>query len=98
VSVYELKSGERNLYTFDWEDDMPNMSPFPSISSVTYTITPSYSPQRLYAVQTSEDFTNYKSSVLLAGAVHGETYQVTAACTLSNGEVLKEGITIRGFA
>jgi hypothetical protein len=98
VSVYELKSGERNLYTFDWTSDLPSASPLPTISSVSYSIVPSYSPQRLYAVSTSEDFSNYRSSVLLAGAVHGETYQVTAACTLSNGEVLKEGITIRGLA
>lgn len=85
------------FYTFDWSDVVPAMSPLVTISSVAYTLPSNTSPQELTTFDTSEDFGNYLSSVGLQGAVHGKTYQVQAAATLSNGEVVVKDITVRGF-
>jgi hypothetical protein len=95
--TFVLLPGAKQLYTFDWSAEIPSASPTPTISSVSYVITPSYSPQVLNAYTTTEDFDNHLSSVGLTGSVSGETYQVTAACTLSNGEVIKKNITVRGY-
>jgi hypothetical protein len=96
-TVYALLPGEKQLYTFDWTPQMPSTSPLTTISSVAYTITPTYSPQTLNVYSTSIDTTNNKSTVGLQGAVSGETYQLTAEATLSNGEIVGENITFRGF-
>jgi hypothetical protein len=96
--VFALHPEGQLFYTFDFSGEIPSSSPIPTISSVTYIIVPSYSPQRLYAFDTSEDLDNYTASINLAGAVHGETYQVTALATLTNGEIVPKGITVRGQA
>jgi hypothetical protein len=96
--VFSLHPSGKLFYTFEFDAEIPSSSPMPTISSVSYVIVPSYSPRTLYAFDTSEDFDNYACSINLAGAVHGETYQVTALATLSNGEVVPKGITIRGKA
>jgi hypothetical protein len=96
-NVFVLLPGQKALFTFDWTEEIPSTSPLTTISSVAYAITPTYSPQTLNAYETTEDFDNYLSSVGLTGAVTGETYQVKASATLSNGEVVSKNITIRGF-
>ena len=89
-------SGEL-LYTFDWTAQIPSTSPLTTISSVDYTLPSNVSPQELTELSTSENFTSYLSSIELGGAVHGKTYQVQAICTLSNGEKVVKGLTIKGW-
>lgn len=95
---FALAPGAKEFYTFDWSEEIPAGSPAITISSVSYSISPSLSPQQLREFDTAEQFDQYRSSVGLQGALHGRTYLVTALCTLSNGEVIPKAIAIKGFA
>jgi hypothetical protein len=83
------------LFTFDWTLEIPSTSPETTISSVEYVLPSNTSPPELVTFTTSEDFANYLSTVGLEGAVHGKTYYVAALATLSNGEVVAQGVTLK---
>lgn len=95
---FHLHPDAKEFFTFDWSEEIPAGSPAITISSVSYSISPNSSPQQLRSFDTAEQFSVFKTSIGLQGALHGRTYQVTAKCTLSNGEVIHKGIAVIGSA
>ncbi len=84
-------------YQFEWDDMIPSASPAITMTNVDYEISPSSSPQTLNVADEEEAFSQYQSTVMLQGAVHGVTYQLKATATLSNGEHIVKTVTLRGF-
>ena len=90
------------LYTFDWTAEIPASSPLTTISSVAYSVpsaaaSPAPASDVLTFFTTSNAFSSYQATIGIQNAIHGKTYQVQAAATLSNGEVVVKDITIKGF-
>lgn len=63
-----------------------------TLVSVTYTV-----PSPLTAFGQTDDLANFKSTIGLKGAVHGQTYVVQALGTLSNGEKVPKDAVFVGF-
>ena len=74
-------------YTADWTDAVPTGG---TLSTVAHTV-----PTGLTLVSQSNDDTT--SSVRISGGTHGRTYQVMAAATMSNGEVINRPLVLTVF-
>jgi hypothetical protein len=82
------------VITFDWADAIPSTSPLTTLSSVAHTA-PSASPTTLILQAQSTNTVAKTSAAKVSGGVHGETYQLQAQATLSNGEVVNRAATLR---
>jgi hypothetical protein len=82
------------VVTFEWDDAIPSTSPLTTLVSVAHTA-PSASPTTLILQGESTDVTAKTSAAKVSGGVHGETYLLTAAATLSNGEVVNRSAVLR---
>lgn len=80
--------------TFDWTDAIPSTSPLTTLVSVTHTA-PSASPTYLTISGQSTNAAAKTSAAKVTGGVHGETYLLTAAALLSNGEVVNRSAVLR---
>lgn len=96
-NVFALDPDGELYYTFNFTDQIPSTSPLTTIASMSYVITPTYSPQTLRVDEQTDNLASFLSSVRLVGAVLGETYQVTAYALLTNGESVPQNIVVRGF-
>jgi hypothetical protein len=74
-------------YTAEWEDAVPSGG---SIASVVHTV-----PDGLTKVSEGVDGTT--STVRISGGVHGRTYMVQAAATMSTGEVINRPLVLTVF-
>ena len=85
-------SGEL-AYTWDFSDVIPSTSPLTvTLASVAFTAdTP------LTVGSQTDDLSNYRSTVIISGAVHAGVYVVQALGTLSNGEVIPKDVTFVCF-
>lgn len=89
VNDYQVIPVDSELaYTFDFSDVV--IAP----ATVTEIIV---TAGGLTAFNQTDDLANKKTTVGLKGAVHGETYNVQARATLSNGEKLPKDATFVGF-
>ena len=74
-------------YAADWTDALPDGG---TLATVAHTM-----PTGLTLVsQSNNDDT---SSVRISGGVHGRTYRVMAAATMSNGEVINRPLVLTVF-
>jgi hypothetical protein len=77
------------VFQVDWSDAL---APDVTLGSVNHMVQPP-----LIKISESTDMLNGKSTVKVAGAVHGGTYLVEAQTTLSNGETLNRQFPLRCF-
>lgn len=80
--------GGKLNYQFDWSSEVSGAV---TLDSVTASV-----PSPLTVTKT-DDLGNKKSTLQIAGALHGVTYQVRALGTLSTGEIVPKTLTLRGF-
>lgn len=73
----------------DWTDVLGDTL---TLSSVTHTV-----PSPLTKVGETTDTVNGLSEVQVSGAQHGVTYPISAAATLSDGQVITRVIPARAF-
>ena len=87
--------GSTLRYTADFEDALPTGE---TVSGVVWTITPqSGSPPSPTVGSQVDDFTNDKSSIEVAGCLHGQRYVLQALGTLSDGQIIAKDISLMGF-
>ncbi|HRC61642.1 MAG TPA: hypothetical protein PLX85_00275 [Dehalococcoidia bacterium] len=77
------------IYTFDFSDEVP--------AGVSVTAIAIVAPAPLTTSGKTDDLPNKQTRVLISGAIHGQTYQVEATATLSNGETVPLSATLRGW-
>lgn len=73
----------------DWTDVLGTTL---TLASVVHTV-----PAGLTKVGETTDVANKLSQVTVSGAVHGQMYQVAAAATLSDGQVVNRVVPLRAF-
>jgi hypothetical protein len=90
--------GSTIRYTADFTEAIPSSSPATLLSSVSWSISPqSGSPLSPTASDQLDDLVNYKSSIEVVGCLHGSTYVLQAAGTLSDGQTIYKDVSLVGF-
>ena len=79
-------------YTLDFSEEVPDTSPLTTVQSIAFT-----ADSPLTVGSQTDDLANARTTVIVAGAVHGAVYVVQALATLSNGEVIPKDVTFVAF-
>lgn len=87
--LQHLTVGGQLHYTFDFSLEVPEGVLMTDVSYEVQT--------GLTQFAEDNDLVALQGTIGLSGGVHGATYQVIARATLSNGEVVPKGLTVRVF-
>jgi len=88
--MIQLKSPSAKLiYTFDWANAIADTA---TLHSVAHSV-----PEPVVLISEAYDVGQQLSNVEIGGGAHGGLYVIQARATLSTGETVTDGFTLRVF-